>query len=134
MLGRWFYLAVVGIGLYAYVQAPGSGAADGGVEQTCAAPDAPAAAVTVGWPEVPAGAAQLWLDLSLGEGFPPGGYSSNGPIAPDQRRATYDLPVGLAYHYRVTALYAEGWRLVTKGAFTTACPAGSSQSSVSSGQ
>ncbi|MDE3097156.1 MAG: hypothetical protein KGK07_14300 [Chloroflexota bacterium] len=124
MLGRWFFLAVVGIGLVVIVRGPRSDAAQATIAQACA-PEAPGVArVTFGWPTPPPGTEQAWLDLSLLPGFPPPLTNAHGPLPPSQRSYTVDaLPVGVTLHYRVNTLAAAGWRVVAQGTFKTACAA-----------
>ncbi len=122
MLGRWFFLAVVGIGLVVIVRGPRSGTAQATITQACA-PVAPGVVrVTFGWPAPPAGTQQAWLDLSLLPGFPPPLTNAHGPLDPSQRSYTVDaLPAGVTLHYRVNTLGPAGWHAVAQGTFKTAC-------------
>ena len=121
MLGRWFFLAVVGIGLIAIVKAPHSGSARATITQTCATPGVVSAAFT--WAAPPAGTSQVWLDLSTVYGFPPALTTGHGPLEAAQRSYSVDgLPVDIKLQYRVNAQVPAGWQAVVQGTFTTACP------------
>ena len=121
MLGRWFFLAVVGIGLIAIVKAPHSGGARATITQTCATPGIVSAAFT--WAAPPAGTSQVWLDLSTVDGLPPALTTGHGPLAAAQRSYSVDgLPVNIKLYYRINAQVPAGWQAVAQGALTTACP------------
>src|SRR5581483_9745475 len=78
MLGRWFFLAVVGIGLIVIVNARKSDAAPARITQSCAEPAGPVA-VTLAWRASRTPAAETWVDVALAPGFAPGTYA--GPRA-----------------------------------------------------
>jgi hypothetical protein len=122
MLGRWFFLAVVGIGLAVIVHGAKSGAG-ATITQSCA-PAAPGvASVTFEWPAPELGAAGTTLELSLLPGFPAPLTNARGPFPPDQTSYTVDaLPVGVTLHYRVRAIPAAGAASdVVSGSFKTKC-------------
>lgn len=123
MLGRWFFLAVVGIGVIAYMKAPGRSVPPAEIAQACSATPG-AASVTFSWKAPGEAAYGAFLDLSLTEDFLPGFYAAHGPLGPAQTIQIVDgLPLGLEYHYRVNVAYAEGWKPVARGSFTAACGA-----------
>ncbi len=121
MVGRWFFLAVVAVGLMAIVRAPRPGAPGATVTQSCAAPGAVTAAFA--WSAPPVGASEVWLDLSLLEAFPPALTNGHGPLAASQRSyAVAGLPEKVKLYYRINALASAGWQAVARGSFETACP------------
>ncbi len=122
MLGRWFFLAVVGIGLVVIVRGPRPHAAQATITQACAPVAQGVVRVTLAWPAPPQGTQQAWLDLSLLPGFSPPLTNAHGPLAPSDLSYTVDaLPLGVTLHYRVNTLGTAGWRVVASGTFTTAC-------------
>lgn len=126
MLGRWLFLAVVGIALYTYVsQSEPSGAATATVSQTCSAAKPGTATATFVWPAPQAGASQTWFDISVVPGFAPGWFQGFGPLAPSNTAYAFDgLPNGVAFYYRVNTLYANGWRESASGSFVANCGGG----------
>ncbi|HZP57182.1 MAG TPA: hypothetical protein VFC53_06475 [Dehalococcoidia bacterium] len=122
MLGRWFFLAVVGIGLIVIVNARKSDAAPARITQSCAEPAGPVA-VTLAWRASRTPAAETWVDVALAPGFAPGTYAGHGPLPGDAIAYTLDaVPPGLALHYRVQARRGETWRVLAAGNLTAACP------------
>lgn len=127
MIGRWFFLAVVGIALFTWVQAPNSRAHAGAVTQACSAAVPGAATVTFAWPAPEKGAVQTWVDISLAPGFAPGWWSGHGPFAGSQTAYALDgVPQGLNYFYRVNTLYSFGWKEAASGSFVSNCGGGGS--------
>lgn len=123
MLGRWFFLAVVAIGLTAIVRAPHK-SAGATVTQACSETTPGAVKVTFEWKAPPAGTQQAWLDLSLAPGFLPAVTNRNGPLPPSQLSYTVDaLPEGVNVYYRVNTLSASGWTPVASGSFEPRCAA-----------
>jgi hypothetical protein len=122
MVGRWFYLLVVAIGVIAYVNAPGSDAARTTVEQACASADAASVAVTIDWPAPDDGATALVLDVGIAPEFGEGTFRAHGPFAPEAGAQTLELPARLEFHFRLNAQHADEWRTVADGSFETACP------------
>ncbi len=122
MVGRWFFLAVVAIGLFAYVKAQGPKAAPATITQTCAAPPRGVETVTFAWPAPRAAAQQTWLDLGLVPGFPAGTFTGHGPFPPSQMRyGVGGVPQGVTFSYRVNTQYPDGWRIVAAGSFVAKC-------------
>jgi hypothetical protein len=120
LIGRWFLFAVVGIGIYVYLNAPDSGAA-AKVTQACA-PDGATISVGLEWEAPDAGAVASYVDIGLSGDFPAYGYSAHGPLEAAARSHSFaGLPPGVMYHYRVNTLYAEGWRETARGSFKTEC-------------
>ena len=122
MLGRWFFLAVVGIGLVVIVHGAKSGAG-ATITQSCAA-DAPGvASVTFAWPPPAAGTAGTTLELSVLPGFPAPLTTARGPFPPAQTSYTVDaLPLDVTLHYRVRAISAAGVAAdIVSGSFKTKC-------------
>ena len=123
MLGRWFFLAVVGIGLAVIVHGAKTGAG-ATITQSCS-PAAPGvASVTFAWPAPAAGTAGTTLELSLLPGFPAPLTNARGPFAPAQTSYTVDaLPTGVTLHYRVRAIPAAAGAAsdVVSGSFKTKC-------------
>jgi hypothetical protein len=119
MVGRWFYLLAVGIGVIAYVNAPWSGvSAD--IEQSC--DPGGAVSVTMTWPAPDEGALETWVDLSLTDAFTPGAYASHGPFDPARvEYAISGVPADVTYHYRVNTRYGETWRTTASGEFVSGC-------------
>ena len=122
MVGRWFYLLAVGIGVIAYVNAP-QGGASAEIRQACDA--AGAVSVAIAWPAQAEGALETWVDLSLTDGFVEGGFTSHGPFEP--ARVEYimaGVPAGVEYHYRVNTRHADAWRTTAEGSFVSGCGGG----------
>jgi hypothetical protein len=126
MLGRWFFLAVVGIALVTYVsQSEKSNAATATVTQSCSAAKPGTATVTFVWPQAGAGAQQTWFDISLVPGFAWGWFQGHGPLAASQTAYAFDgLPNGIRFFYRVNTLYNNGWRETASGQFVAQCGGG----------
>jgi hypothetical protein len=123
MLGRWFFLAVVAIGLAAIVRAPHK-SAGATITQACSESTPGAVQVTFAWKPPPAGTQQARLDLSLAPGFLPAVTNGNGPLPPSQLSYTIDaLPEGVKVYYRVNTLSAAGWTPVASGLFEPRCAA-----------
>ena len=123
MLGRWFFLAVVAIGLAAIVRAPHNGA-EATITQACSESRPGAVQVTFAWKAPPAGTQQAWLDLSLAPGFLPAVTNGNGPLPPSQLSFTVPaLPAGVKVYYRVNTLSAAGWTPIASGSFEPHCAA-----------
>ena len=130
MLGRWFFLAVVGIGLVVIVHGQRSNASSGTVTVACSAAtaggDASAATATVKW-NAPAQAEQVWFDLGVTPTFVDGTWSGHGPMAPDATTFTTDpLASGVHYYYRVNALQSGDWRAGASGSFIADCTSAAS--------
>ena len=120
MVGRWFFFAVVGIGIFAYLNAPDGGAA-AKVTQACAA-DGSTISVALEWEAPDPGAVASYVDIGLSGDFPAFGFSAHGPLEPATRSYSFaGLPHGVTYHYRVNTLYGDGWRATAKGSFKTEC-------------
>ncbi len=119
MIGRWFFLAVVAIGLTAIVRAP-HGVPAAAIAQTCA-PLAPnVAQVTIARPAGSNDSSALSVDLSLAPGFLPTITRSTGVLATgDASLALPPLPVGAKLYYR---LKNAGGDVVASGSFTARCP------------
>ena len=123
MLGRWFFLAVVAIGLAAIVHAPHT-SAGATITQSCSEGTPGAVRVTFGWKAPRPGTGQVWLDLSLAPGFLPAVTNGNGPLPPSQLAYTAEaLPQGVKVYYRVNALSAAGWAVIASGSFEARCSA-----------
>jgi hypothetical protein len=121
MLGRWFFLAVVGIGLIVIVHGARSGAG-ATITQSCAPGVPGVVSVTFAWPTPEPGATTASLDLSVLPGFPPPLTNTRGPIPVAQTSYTVDaLPLGVTLHYRVRAQAAAGATDVAEGSFKTKC-------------
>ena len=90
------------------------------IEQACSAVAPGTAEVTFNWPAAP-GASEVWLDLSLYEtGFDAGAFAGVGPFGPDEGSYTWaGIAPSTAYHYRVHALYADGWHALKVGSFVS---------------
>lgn len=122
MIGRWFFIAVVGIALFTWVQAPNSRAHAGAVTQSCSAAVPGAATITFAWPSPEGGAVQTWVDISLAPGFAPGWFKGHGPLAGSQTVYALDgVPQGLNFFYRVNTLYSSGWKETASGSFVSNC-------------
>jgi hypothetical protein len=126
MLGRWFILAVIGIGLFTYVsQSEDSRAASATVTQACSTAKPGTATVTWVWPGTGAGAQQTWFDVSLVPGFAPGWFQGFGPMPASQTAYAMDgLPNGLTFFYRINTLYGTGWKETAAGSFVANCGGG----------
>ena len=126
MLGRWFFLAVVGVALVAYAShSDSSKAATAVVTQTCSAAKPGTATVTFAWQQPGAGSQQTWFDISLVPGFAWGWFQGHGPLAPTQTAYAFDgLPNGITFFYRVNTLYNNGWRETASGMFVAQCGGG----------
>jgi hypothetical protein len=126
MLGRWFFLAVVGLALFTYASQSGtSGAATATITQTCSAAKPGTATVTFVWPSTQTGAQQTWFDISLVPGFAWGWFQGHGPLPPTQTAYAFDgLPNGITFYYRVNTLYGTGWRETASGSFVANCGGG----------
>jgi len=113
--GLLMFLWAAGLSL-GTAQATGTGA----VEQACAGSQSGTVAVTFSWPRA-SGAYQVWLDLSLSNnGFAPGTFTAVGPLDPDTTSYTWKgVSSGLNHHYRVNALYADGWHVLKSGSFVS---------------
>lgn len=127
MLGRWFFLAVVGIGLVVIVHGQRSTASTGAVVLACdhMPNDAAPANIraTVQWQAPDRAPDQVWFDLGISRDFIDGSWSGNGPLAPDPSSFTTDvLAPGVHYYYRVTALRSGKWRVIADGSFDAHCP------------
>ena len=121
MIGRYFFIGVVALGLFVYVRAS-DGAAQATITQVC--DGSGTAAVTFAWRAPKDGAQQAWLDVSPVEGFFEGWYQAHGPLPPaETQRTLAALPVGLRFHYRVNTQYADGWRASARGSFVAGCGA-----------
>jgi len=122
VIGRWFFIAVVGVGLVTWVQAPNSRAQGSAVTQSCSAAVPGAATVTFAWPAPGKDAVQTWVDISLTEGFIPGWFHGHGPLTGGQTAYALDgVPQGLKFFYRVNTLYSFGWKETAAGAFVSNC-------------
>ena len=123
MLGRWFFLAVVGIAFYTYIsQSAPSGAVTASITQSCSVAKQGAATVTFVWPATQPGAQETWFDLSLTQAFEHGWLQSFGPLPPAQTAYAIDgLPNGATYYYRANTLYAAAWRETAAGSFVASC-------------
>ena len=119
MIGRWFFLAVVAIGLTAIVRAP-HGAPAAAITQSCA-PVAPnVAEVTVARPSGADASAALSVDLSLAPGFVATITHSAGVLAAgDASLALPPLPLGAKLYYRLKD--AANDKVVASGSFSTRC-------------
>jgi hypothetical protein len=123
MLGRWFFLAVVAIGLAAIVRAPHK-SAGATITQACSESTPGVVRVTFEWKPPPAGTQQAWLDLSLAPGFLPAVTNGNGPLPPSQVSYTVDaLPEGVKVYYRINTLSMAGWAPIASGSFEPRCAA-----------
>ena len=123
MLGRWFFLAVVGIGLVVIVHGQRSNASSGTVTVACSSATSAgdSATATVKW-NAPAQAEQIWFDLSISREFADGTWSGHGPLAPDATTfTTVPLVSGVHYYYRVNTLQSGDWRAVASGSFIADC-------------
>ena len=122
MFARILLPAAVVLGIWVYMSSPSSKAATAVVTQSCSAAVPGAATVTLAWPAAKPGAQETWLDLGLAADFPPGSFQSHGPLAPAQTAYAIDgVPSGLTYHYRLNALYPDGWHLSAAGTFVSKC-------------
>jgi hypothetical protein len=126
MLGRWFFIAIVGVALVTYVsQSEKSNAASATITQSCSAAKPGTATVTFVWPGPQAGAQQTWFDISLVPGFAWGWFQGHGPLAPTQTAYAFDgLPNGVTFFYRVNTQYGTGWRETASGTFVAQCGGG----------
>jgi hypothetical protein len=88
------------------------------IEQACSVAAPGTAEVTFNWPAAP-GAREVWLDLSLYEtGFDAGAFTGVGPFGPDEGAYTWTgIAPSTKYHYRVNALYTDGWHALKVGSF-----------------
>jgi len=121
MLGRWFFLAVVGIGLIVIVHGAKQGAG-ATITQSCAPGVPDVVSATFAWATPPAGATGVSLELSVLPGFPPPLTNTRGPLPVAQTSYTVDaLPLGVKLHYRVRALAPAGPTAVAEGSFKTKC-------------
>lgn len=96
----------------------GSANAYGDISQACSTAAPGTAAVTFRWPQA-GGALQVWVDLSLYDnGFRSGSFIGAGPLGSQTTSYTWHgIRPGLPHYYRVTALYADGWRTIKSGSF-----------------
>ena len=126
MLGRWFFLAIVGVALFTYVsQSEHSDASGATVTQSCSAAKPGTATVTLVWPAAQSGANQTWFDISVVPGFAPGWFQGWGPLPTTQTAYALDgLPHGITFYYRVNTLYTNGWRENASGSFISNCGGG----------
>lgn len=88
--------------------------------QACSDATPGAVAVTFRWPQA-GNALQLWIDLSLYDnGFRSGSFVGAGPVSPRDTSYTWQgVQPGVPHYYRVTALYADGWRVLKSGSFVS---------------
>jgi hypothetical protein len=124
MLGRWLFIAIVGIAFFTYVSnSTPSGAATATVTQSCSATKPGTATVTLVWPSTQAGAQQTWFDISVVPGFSPGWFQGWGPLPVTQTAYAFDgLPNGVHFYYRANTLYNDGiWRETAAGSFVASC-------------
>jgi hypothetical protein len=124
MFGRNAFVGIVAGAMVLWMQGIHDARPASSVEMSChdAAPGV--AAVTVEWRAPEPGAIETWLDLAVTPGFIEGTFQSYGPLRPEVRaHVVGGAPIGVRYHYRVNALYADGWRQVASDSFVSACPA-----------
>ncbi len=129
MVGRWFFLAVVGIGLAVIVHGQRSNASTGKVTLACAAASGTDIAVTatVDWQRPASLTDQEWFDLSVTRDFVDGTWAGTGPLSPGAASFTTDaLASGLHYYYRVNTLHGGEWSTTASGSFVAECPAATS--------
>ena len=88
------------------------------IEQACSAANPGATEITFNWPAAP-GAHEVWLDLSLySMGFDGGAFVGAGPFGPKVTSYTWTgIAPSTSYHYRVNALYDDGWHALKFGSF-----------------
>ena len=128
MLGRWFVLAVVGIGLAVIIHGHPSNASTGTVTFSCAdaASDSSHALgvrAAVAWhtPSPPPG--QIWFDVSVTRAFVDGTWTGHGPLPGNAGSFTTDaLTPEVPYYYRVKAVVGGEWTVIASGSFIAACP------------
>jgi len=91
---------------------------NGPIEQACSAANPGTTEVTFSWPAAP-GAHGVWLDLSLySVGFDTGAFVGVGPLPASTTSYTWPgLAPSTPYHYRVNALYDDGWHALKVGSF-----------------
>ena len=94
------------------------GTGHGPIEQACSAVNPGTTEVTFNWPAAP-GAHGVWLDLSLySVGFDTGAFVGVGPLAASTTSYTWPgLAPSTPHHYRVNALYDDGWHALKVGSF-----------------
>jgi len=122
MLGRWLFIGVVALGVFAYMHAHRSDAVRADVTQTCASPDAPGVIATIAWP-APTHAEQTFLDVSETKDFGDGTWSSHGPLpAPASSFTLEGLTRGVTYFYRVHVVRNGVFDAAAAGSFVAECP------------
>jgi len=100
------------------VSVPGTPGGNTTVDQACSAANPGTTEVTFNWPAAP-GAQQVWLDLSLYSiGFDSGAFVGGGPFGPSTTSYKWSgIAPSTQYHYRVNALYDDGWHALKVGSF-----------------
>src|SRR5438876_11869239 len=96
MLGRWLFIGVIALGVFAYMHAHPSDAVRADVTQACASSGPSAVVATIVWPA--ANVEQAFLDLSVTRDFSDGSSSSHGPLPPPAKSFTLEaLTPGVTY-------------------------------------
>jgi len=131
MLGRWFFLAVVGIGLAVIIHGQRSNASAGTVRLSCATKIVSGQEdlrATIKWnPPAASVADAVSFDLSVSREFIDGTWAGH-QVAPDASSFTTEpLASSVRYYFRVNALRGGVWSLVASGSFTAECPAATPQ-------
>ena len=122
VIGRFFFLAIVVLGIFVYMKGGSSRAATAVISQSCGDVAASAVKVTFDWPAPAVEAQETWLDLGIAPGFPVGAFQAYGPIAAKQTTYSVEgLPAGVKLYYRVNVLEHDKWHAAAAGTLTPSC-------------
>ena len=122
MIGRWLFIAVVALGVVAYMHAHRSDAVRADLTQACDSSDPARVVATIVWPAATT-AEQTFLDMSDTNDFREGAYSSHGPLpAPATSFTLEGLAMGATYFYRVRVIRDAAAQTIAAGSFVAECP------------
>ena len=124
VIGRFFFLAIVVLGIFVYMKGGSSRAATAVISQSCSDAAAGMVKVTFDWRAPAIEAQETWLDLGIAPGFPAGTFRGHGPIAAKQTTYSVEgLPAGVKLYYRINTLEHDKWHVAAAGAVTPSCAA-----------